>query len=62
MIPLAALEEAPLKPAWESMPYCTPRPMAPPAGTALEIVNEVWRIMKAGPYRRPGNAAWNGNT
>jgi hypothetical protein len=49
VMPIAALEDAPLKPAWASMPYCTPKPIAPPAGTALEIVNDVWRIMNAGP-------------
>ena len=40
VMPIAALDAAPLKPAWDNMPYCTPRPMAPPAGTALLMVNE----------------------
>ena len=42
------------------MPYCTPSPTAPPAGTALLMANEVWRTTNPAPYPSPGRAACNG--
>jgi hypothetical protein len=31
------------------MPYWTPSPTAPPAGTALLMAKEVWRTTNPGP-------------
>ncbi len=59
-MPVVAAAELTLYP--DNIAYCTPRPTAPPAGTALEIVNDVWRTTNAGLYFRPGIAAISGNT
>ena len=44
------------------MPYWTPSPTAPPAGTALLMANDVCRTTNPGPYLSPGRAACNGHT